>query len=51
VPATTAAVGRTTFGNWIWRIRLWRFTTDTVASLRVVANHFHGRIAANRNSG
>ncbi len=51
VPAMTADVGRTIFGNWICRIRLWRPVIDRVASLSVVLNHFQGRIATNRNSG
>ena len=29
VPATTDAVGRTIFGNWIWRIRLCRPVTES----------------------
>ncbi len=50
VPAMTAADGSTILGNWIWRMRLWRPVTDRVASLSVVENHFHGRIAAKMKS-
>jgi hypothetical protein len=51
VPANVEAAGRTIFGNWIWRMSPVRFVTEIVASLRVVLNHFQGRIAANRKSG
>ncbi len=48
VSATVAAVGSTIFGNWTWRIRPWRPTTEFMALFTVVVNHFQGRIAANR---
>ncbi len=51
VPASTAEVGRTSFGNWIWRMRSWCPVIERVASLSVVLNHFQGRIATNRKSG
>ena len=42
------AVGSTIFGNCTWRIRPWRPTTEFIALLTVVENHFQGRMAANR---
>ena len=51
VPAMTADDGSTSLGNWIWRMRPCRPVTDRVASLSVVVNHFHGRMAAKMNSG
>ena len=51
VPAMTDAVGRTIFGNWIWRMSCCRPVTDRVASLSVVENHFQGRMAAKMKSG
>jgi hypothetical protein len=38
-------------GNCTWRIRLLRDVIDTDASLSALENHFHGRMAAKRNSG
>ena len=43
VPAMTDAVGRTIFGNWIWRIRLWRPVIDSVASFSVVREPLPGQ--------
>ena len=53
-PTTAApvdAIGRTIFGNWIWRMSDPELVTDTVASLMLLVNHFQGRIAASTNSG
>ncbi len=44
------AVGSTIFGNCTWRISPWRPTTEFIALLTVVENHFQGRMAANRKS-
>ena len=52
---TTAAVldatGRTSFGNWIWRISDPWLVTACDASVTVDVNHFQGRIAERMNRG
>ena len=50
-PAMTAATGRTSLGNWIWRISRSAPVTDEIPSWIDDWNHFQGRIAAKMNSG
>jgi hypothetical protein len=51
IPAVVAAIGRTSFGNWICLMSSpWR-TIEVVASVIEAVNHFQGRIAAKMKSG
>ena len=50
-PATVAAIGSTSFGNWICLISWSLPTIDDVASVIDAVNHFQGRIAAKMKSG
>jgi hypothetical protein len=51
MPLTTAASGRTSFGNWTCLMIFSCDVTDVIPSLMLELNHFHGRIAQKMNRG